>query len=215
MQYRTKNTVFTQTHTTRICIHVSHEHNHGTILNRWRQDSQGVVTQSNCRVASMLCSSTHRFFDNQHQSWKLQHKLPTDSISLQNVDFVLMKCSRVHCANEYCFEDEVLNELTKLQSEGPDSQWLEAERWACILTSWFSWYVQLIGNWGFKFLLKFLISKLFKITKMGRWNTINMATCWRCNQNNSWSEYKIKVTQDKGKTKRNGGRGKPTQNRGN
>lgn len=50
---------------------------------------------------------------------------------------------------------------------------------------------QLISNWGFKFLLKFSISKLFAITTMGRWNTpINMAICWRCNQNNSWSEYK-------------------------
>lgn len=43
-----------------------------------------------------------------------------------------MKCSKVHCANEYCFEDEVLNELTKLRLEGPDSQWLEAEMSKCL-----------------------------------------------------------------------------------
>lgn len=150
-----------------------------------------------------LCSSTHGFFESQHQSWKLQHELPTDSISLQAVDFVLLKCSKVHCANEYCFEDEVLNELTKLQLEGPDSRWLEAEMSKCLHPDV---TVQLmlssLVTGVLSSFLKFLISKPFAITKMGRWNTpINMATCWRCNQNNSWSEYKIKVTQDKGKTK--------------
>lgn len=157
-----------------------------------------------------LCSSTHRFFDSQHQSWKLQHELPTDSISSGCglcPDEVLKGslCKRVlfwRWGAERTDKTPVRRARLSVVRSGDEqmpASWRHGSADA-----------QLIGNWGFKFLLKFSISKFFEITKTGRWNTpINMATCWRCNQNNSWSEYKIKVTQDKGKTKQN------EKNRGN
>lgn len=82
------------------------------------------MTQSNCqRLASMLSAPALTGFltvNIRAENYSMSSPLTP---SLQAVDFVLMKCSKVHCANEYCFEDEVLNELIKLQLEGPDSQW--------------------------------------------------------------------------------------------
>lgn len=77
-------------------------------------DSQGTPWRNGQLLASMVSAPAPTGFLTASITASAAHWLHLSSGCGRGPDEVL----KVYCANEYGFEDEVLNELTKLQLEG-------------------------------------------------------------------------------------------------